>query len=91
MSIRRQPGRPSPDNFIRAAARYDANEYSDEVRMIATPYYYCSVVLSVIEQRLADLRVIEQEYLAYGLAPEISLAQFAAQQLERYQKGTHPQ
>lgn len=91
MSIPRQPGRPSPDDFIHAAARFDANGYSDEVRIVATPYCYYSVALSAHEQRLADRRVIEQEYLAYGLAPELSLAQFATEQLARYQKNTYPQ
>lgn len=83
--VNRQPGRPSEQEFIRAALRLEQNGYEIQPVHVAMGYYVN--VMTVQVGRSYDLDIMRREQAADGLpgSPE-TLEAFATRQLDEYKK-----
>jgi len=85
MSIERQPGRPTEDEFTGAAVRFLSNDYKTEVVHIMCGYF--ANIHEVAIGRSSDIDIIRREQFAEGLPGERdSIRDFAVKQLSFYQK-----
>ena len=75
--VTRQPGRPSPEQFIASATRYIENMYLWYNPASGLKEYDSS-------QEAIDVEVIQREMLWDGYAPGVELLQFASVQLAYY-------
>lgn len=83
--VNRQPGRPSEQEFTRAALRLTQNNY--EVRPVHVAMGHYTNVITIEVGRTHDQDIIYREQIADGSrgAPE-TLEDFAFRQLAAYQK-----
>lgn len=85
MSIERQPGRPSREEFIDAATRLVRDSYEPEVRLIYTQYGgWGAATVPASLQKSQDMGVAQREYRADGIVPGRSLTDFVFYQLGLY-------
>lgn len=83
--VERQPGRPTEDEFIGAAARFLNDSYTTEVIHVMMGYFahICHVPIG----KDTDVDTIRREQFAEGLPGERdSIRDFALKQLSFYQK-----
>ncbi|MGK2896167.1 MAG: hypothetical protein ACSLEY_00995 [Candidatus Saccharimonadales bacterium] len=80
--VERQPGRPSEDEFTRAALRLVAGEYAE-----LFIYSQMGGIGKIVTSKKADIDIVKREHLADGLrgTPETLIA-FATRQLAEYKK-----
>lgn len=84
--VKRQPGRPSIEEFMQAASRLTSDDsYDDEKPIVFNDGIFCHV-LPITKHEMIDINVIRREWRAAEPGSEKDILEFARNQLRAYRK-----